>query len=628
VSAQRLPHPGGDNGDWGDILNGFLGVSHNNDGTLSSNAIIDAGAITQVNGVTPSSGVITLGESNIANLSSDLANRVQLGGDLGGTTTAPILTATSNVESIITANSTVAGAVQQSSVISANSIRPTTGAPAALSTDQAGDFAYDSSANVMYGPFSGNGISGTWPSGTLLGSNFTGTTIVNTSPVTMTPNTIYLANSGASILNLPASVVPGQMFALQRGSATGTLTISEGSLLINGVNQGLTLSGSGATADVGFVWLIAVSSSNLLVVAMSGTDASLGMQIKGTLTLAGPLITHNTTKTANYTTLTTDFWVRATSGSFTITMGTTSFAASQIQMVTNEGTGTITLAAVTGTIDLTTLPPASGVILAFDGTNWHTIGSWNTTQAIQYITSSSTVTLQAGTYLITALGGGGSGGGGGAAALTGGVTTQVGGGGGGQGQYVQQPIVLSGATTLTITIGAGGTAVSGGTASTGATGNAGTVGNVGGNTSITGTGVSITAAGGGYGNPGGANSTTTVGGGGYASRNSAATTTSDYISGAGGPATSSTGQAPTGAIGVAGFNGGGGGPATSSLGGVAGTITGSNTTGNAGTITGGNGTNQPANSGLGGPGGGGGAPGGAGGNSGAGGSGFVLIEAA
>src|SRR5690242_6647096 len=30
----RLPTPGGDDGTWGNVLNDFLGVEHNNDGTL------------------------------------------------------------------------------------------------------------------------------------------------------------------------------------------------------------------------------------------------------------------------------------------------------------------------------------------------------------------------------------------------------------------------------------------------------------------------------------------------------------------------------------------------------------------------------------------------------------------
>ena len=42
--AVRLPTPGGDSGNWGDILNAYLEVSHNADGTLNPNAVAAAGA--------------------------------------------------------------------------------------------------------------------------------------------------------------------------------------------------------------------------------------------------------------------------------------------------------------------------------------------------------------------------------------------------------------------------------------------------------------------------------------------------------------------------------------------------------------------------------------------------------
>ena len=41
----RLPSPGADNGTWGDILNTFLEVSHNDDGTLATAALGTAGAL-------------------------------------------------------------------------------------------------------------------------------------------------------------------------------------------------------------------------------------------------------------------------------------------------------------------------------------------------------------------------------------------------------------------------------------------------------------------------------------------------------------------------------------------------------------------------------------------------------
>ena len=177
--TNRLPIVGSDDNDWGTILNDFLSVSLNSDGTLNSSALTNAGGVTSVNSVTPSSGNVTLGpanlgsgtasssnflrgdgtwaipnsgssalandtdvtisspsnnqvltyngskwinenltESSIPNLVSDLSNRVELGGDIGGTTTAPTLSATSNVETIISANTTVAGAAQKANNLS------------------------------------------------------------------------------------------------------------------------------------------------------------------------------------------------------------------------------------------------------------------------------------------------------------------------------------------------------------------------------------------------------------------------------------------------------------------------------------------------------------------------------
>jgi hypothetical protein len=42
--AVRLPVPGGDDGTWGSILNAFLDVTHNSDGTLKSGSVSSAGA--------------------------------------------------------------------------------------------------------------------------------------------------------------------------------------------------------------------------------------------------------------------------------------------------------------------------------------------------------------------------------------------------------------------------------------------------------------------------------------------------------------------------------------------------------------------------------------------------------
>jgi hypothetical protein len=61
MSAQRLPTPGGDDGNWGDILNAYLNVSLAVDGSLNSNVVgtnqIQSGAVTnfQLDSTTQSS---------------------------------------------------------------------------------------------------------------------------------------------------------------------------------------------------------------------------------------------------------------------------------------------------------------------------------------------------------------------------------------------------------------------------------------------------------------------------------------------------------------------------------------------------------------------------------------------
>ena len=61
----RLPTPGSDDGTWGDILNDYLEVSHNADGTLKDGTVTDA---TVANSA-------AISQSKIANLSSDLAGK-------------------------------------------------------------------------------------------------------------------------------------------------------------------------------------------------------------------------------------------------------------------------------------------------------------------------------------------------------------------------------------------------------------------------------------------------------------------------------------------------------------------------------------------------------------------------
>ncbi len=66
----RLPTPGGDDGDWGDILNTFLEVAHNADGTLIPSAVTAAGAYSKPSSGIPSTDLDTSTQTIIAAVAS------------------------------------------------------------------------------------------------------------------------------------------------------------------------------------------------------------------------------------------------------------------------------------------------------------------------------------------------------------------------------------------------------------------------------------------------------------------------------------------------------------------------------------------------------------------------------
>lgn len=79
----RLPDPGGDKGTWGDVLNDFLAVSHNSDGTLKDDVLDASGA--------------ALKTANLSDLTNSTTARSNLGlGNVDNTSDAskPISTAT------------------------------------------------------------------------------------------------------------------------------------------------------------------------------------------------------------------------------------------------------------------------------------------------------------------------------------------------------------------------------------------------------------------------------------------------------------------------------------------------------------------------------------------------------
>src|SRR5215213_201558 len=113
----RLPQPGNDSGIWGDVLNDFLGVAHNSDGTLKDTGSLaakaDDSAVVHNTGVESIAGTKTFASSPVVptptlgghattktyvdatvtagapDASSTTKGIIQLAGDLAGTAAAP-----------------------------------------------------------------------------------------------------------------------------------------------------------------------------------------------------------------------------------------------------------------------------------------------------------------------------------------------------------------------------------------------------------------------------------------------------------------------------------------------------------------------------------------------------------
>lgn len=86
----RLPIPGGDDDTWGNILNDYLGVSHNADGTLKNNAVtsgsVTDGSITEAK---LAGAVQTKLNASSSDATASTKGVIQLTGDLGGTAASP-----------------------------------------------------------------------------------------------------------------------------------------------------------------------------------------------------------------------------------------------------------------------------------------------------------------------------------------------------------------------------------------------------------------------------------------------------------------------------------------------------------------------------------------------------------
>lgn len=103
----RLPNPGGDDGQWGNILNDFLGQAHDTSGALKADSVgtpqIQDGSViaTKISGVGASSGQVlsfngsavgwatSSGSGSVPDADVSTKGLVQLAGDLSGTAASP-----------------------------------------------------------------------------------------------------------------------------------------------------------------------------------------------------------------------------------------------------------------------------------------------------------------------------------------------------------------------------------------------------------------------------------------------------------------------------------------------------------------------------------------------------------
>lgn len=132
----RLPVPGGDTGQWGDILNEYLATSHASDGSLKSGSVVAAipdnsitasklqQAYLQASEKAQPDGVATLGSDGVVPASQLPASTappdastvtkglIQLAGDLGGTASSPTvpgLSTKANTSTLVSAGTGLTG---------------------------------------------------------------------------------------------------------------------------------------------------------------------------------------------------------------------------------------------------------------------------------------------------------------------------------------------------------------------------------------------------------------------------------------------------------------------------------------------------------------------------------------
>jgi hypothetical protein len=250
--TQRLPIPGSDNGTWGNILNGFLEVSHNADGTLITSAIASSLptpiATTNLGSGTASSTNYLRGDGTwaIPAATSGATGPIGPSGATGASGTAGTVGAT---------GASGVGATGASGATGAQGLSGATGPAGATGAGATGATGVGASGST--GATGPTGATGAGASGSLLAAN----------------NLSDVADAGTSRadIHVPA-LTPAAAVATANVSALSGLNTYDGYTLVAGDTVLLTAQ---STASQNGVWLAASGSWT------RPTEFATGLVIKG-----------------------------------------------------------------------------------------------------------------------------------------------------------------------------------------------------------------------------------------------------------------------------------------------------------------------------------------------------------